>query len=232
LRFVDVRFAFRIASPRPAAVTSLLNIHDCMTEACCGGTGGVVDQGGSRRSFGLGNEITSEGTGMGDYLGRWNNVWQKYADFAKTFQQQRTHPCHHITRVVNQQDFLVSNLTFFDEYDSRVETFRSLARRAKARPADTGLKTQLDGLQQELTNKKKLAEYSSAGRETLKSLEEIAAVDNRLSLGPSEGYERVLIKNLFIEVKSMSNDLLKDIGDYVNKEGTLATIRMTVHPSA
>jgi hypothetical protein len=204
-----------------------------MTEACCGGTGGVADQGGSRRSFGLGNEITSEGTGMRDYLGRWNNVWQKYANFAKDFQQQRTHLCHLITRVVNTQDFLVSNLTFFDEYDSRVETFRNLARRAKARPGDTGLKTQLDGLQQELTNKKKLAEYSSAGRETLKSLEQIAAtVDSRLSLGPSEAHERGLIKNLFIEVKSMSNDLLKDIGDYVNKEGTLATIRMTVHPSA
>jgi len=203
-----------------------------MAAACCGGSGGAVDQGGSGRCVGRVNKITKEGTEMpkGGYLLPWTNIYEEYIKFSGRL--DKNHPLHiFLTEELKVgNDILTPNLGYLDKYYAEIRHFLNLADTAKRSPNSvidgfTTVQQALKAKEAELCNfKDTLEPYFYGYRLGLAKLDSIANkiedYTNKLRNDAIPQYkasddEVFLLWDLLQAIKSISNKVRVDWEDEV-----------------
>ena len=144
----------------------------------------------------------------GGYVDRWIDVWQRSAITGMFSDSQR--------RAL--ADKLENELRQLEDYYKTVREYLSLDVKLKANPGNATLQTKLDEVWEICTSRNMLLPYRSSGISAEKTLALVAvAMDKELQDNLSNP---VFCKELAIhmkEVKSISDQLGKDLQNYVTK---------------
>jgi hypothetical protein len=150
----------------------------------------------------------------GGYAQRWKDVWE-YGSMGGFFgggSEDRA-----------RAETLNNKLMALEDYYGEVRAYLNLDRKAKASPQDTTLKKQLEKTEAVLCSKEMLGPYREAAVVALNTLAWFA----KLAQDEINGGKLIQawykdVTNGLNEIKSISNDLQKDLEAYVNK--TLSTL--------
>jgi hypothetical protein len=151
----------------------------------------------------------------GGYAIRWTDTHRKYVMFA------RGQP-HALAEELEQD---LESLE--EEYYTVVRRYLNVARMSKARPEDATLKQELKATEEKLCSEDMRRSYYSAAVAALNCLASVAeAVSTYIKGSGPSGEQSQPIKDLLNELKSISDELKKDLEAYVTKPlSTLLALR-------